>query len=124
MGGDALSKPHYEIQWDQRAMLRLEGSTQAAAEVEKSTLRIARRYRAMLARYNRKRPHGNRTAAAINVRTTIVWHDGKPVGLIIPDADVPGGAAHAMHLEYGTSKTPARHTLRDAVIRERTTHAP
>ncbi|MFJ4474843.1 hypothetical protein ACIQVR_06835 [Streptomyces xanthochromogenes] len=104
-------------------MVRLEGSTQAAAEVEKATLRIARRYRSMLARYNRRRPMGNRTAAAINVRTGIVWADGKPTGLVIPDSDVPGGAAHAMHLEYGTSKTPARHVLRDAVMRERTTHA-
>lgn len=104
-------------------MVRLEGSTQAATEVEKSTLRIARRYRAMLARYNRARPHGNRTAAAINVRTSVAWIDGKPVGLIIPDSGVPGGAAHAMHLEYGTSKTPARHVLRDAVARERNTTA-
>ncbi|MFD9792338.1 hypothetical protein ACFWXK_15465 [Streptomyces sp. NPDC059070] len=104
-------------------MIRLEGSTQAAAEVEKATLRIARRYRSMLARYNRRRPKGNKTAASINVRTAVVWVDAKPVGGVIPDADVPGGAAHAMHLEYGTEKTPARHLLRDAVMRERTTHA-
>ncbi|WP_229848834.1 hypothetical protein [Streptomyces melanogenes] len=91
--------------------------------MDKATLRIARRYRAMLARYNRQRPKGNKTAASINVRTAVVWVDGKPVGGVVPDADVPNGAAHAMHLEYGTGKTPGRHLLRDAVMRERTTHA-
>ncbi|MFD9569731.1 hypothetical protein ACFWBI_07790 [Streptomyces sp. NPDC059982] len=114
-----MSKPPYEIEWDHRALVRLEGSTQAVAAVEKATLRIARRYRSMLARFNRRRPHGNVTAAAINVRSSVVWTEGKPTGLIIPDSDVPGGAAHAMHLEYGTKKTPARHLLREAVSRER-----
>ncbi|GAA2916981.1 hypothetical protein GCM10020221_11300 [Streptomyces thioluteus] len=114
-----MSREPYEIQWDSKALVRLEGTSQAAEEVEKATLRIARRYRALLARYNRKRPRGNKTAAAINVRTAVVWVDGKPVGGVVPDADVPGGAAHAMYLEYGTSKTPARHLLREAVQRER-----
>ncbi|MEF3112425.1 hypothetical protein [Streptomyces chrestomyceticus] len=109
----------YEIEWDQRALLRLEGSTQAAVEVEKATLRIARRYRAMLSRHNRRRPHGNHTAAAINVRTAMVWLNGRPVGAVVPDADVPAGAAHAMHLEYGTHKTHGGHYLRNAVLRER-----
>lgn len=53
----------------------------------------------------------HRTAAAINVRTSVVRADGKPVGLAIRDADTPGGAADAMHPEYGTSKTPGRHLL-------------
>ncbi|MCZ4097315.1 MULTISPECIES: hypothetical protein [unclassified Streptomyces] len=115
-----MSKPNgIEIEWDQRALVRLEGSAQAAAEVEKATLRIARRYRSMLARVNRRRPHGNQTAAAVNVRTAVVWIDGKPIGGVVPDADVPAGASHAMHLEYGTDKTPAYHFLREAVARER-----
>ncbi|MFE7313808.1 hypothetical protein ACFU7T_11975 [Streptomyces sp. NPDC057555] len=109
----------FTIEWDQRAILRLEGSTQAAAEVESATLRIARRYRAMLSRHNRRRPKGNRTAAAINVRTAMVWLNGKPVGSVLPDAEVPDGAAHALHLEFGTRKTPGGHYLRNAVMRER-----
>ncbi|MFE7113935.1 hypothetical protein ACFU99_00700 [Streptomyces sp. NPDC057654] len=109
----------YEIEWDQKAVFRLEGSPEVAAEVEAATLRIARRYRSMLSKVNRKRPKGNATAAAINVRTGLVWLDGKPVGLIIPDADVPYLAMHAMYLEVGTEKTPAHHFLRNAVARER-----
>ncbi|MGW2579891.1 hypothetical protein ACWCYZ_00900 [Streptomyces virginiae] len=117
-----MSRAPYEIEWDHRALLRLEGSTLAAAEVEKATLRIGRRYRALLAKYNRRRPKGNRTAAAINVRTSVFWHQGKPIGLIFPDADVPASAAHAMHLEYGTKKVEAKHPLREAVHRERRTN--
>ncbi|MEV6674782.1 hypothetical protein [Streptomyces sp. NPDC051162] len=117
-----MSTPRFEIDWDDRAILRLEGSTQAATEVEQATLRIARRYRAMLAKVNRRRPKGNKTAAAINVRTAVVWLEGKPVGMVMPDADVPELAAHALHLEYGTEKTPAYHFLRDAVARERRAH--
>ncbi|MFF4223194.1 hypothetical protein ACFYZH_10050 [Streptomyces abikoensis] len=117
-----MSKPRFEIEWNDRELVRLEGSTQVMTEVEQATLRIARRYRAMLARVNRGRPHGNSTAAAINVRTAVVWMSGKPVGMVMPDADVPGLATHAMHLEYGTEKTPAHHFLRDAVLRERRAH--